>query len=279
MKKAKRVFSAAVAMALLFTVATLSSCSRQAGATASVPATKGTLTIGMDDTYPPMEYKDSTTGKDVGFEVDMASEIGKRLDMNIQIQSSAWDGIFPALNAKKFDCILSSVSITEARLQNYAFTKPYIANAQMIVVKKGDSSIKSQSDLRNIKVGCQVNTTASDSADALIKKGVKLNLTTYDQIIQCFQAMKANRVQAIIVDEVVGEYYIHLSPNEYQAAALKLTNEPLGVCFRKSDTALRDKVQGAIDAMVKDGTMKSLSEKWFGKDLTSNIDTKLKLLS
>lgn len=88
--------------------------------------------------------------------------------------------------------------------------------------------------------------------------------------------MKAGRINAIIVDEVVGKYYIAQDKENFKAASAKLTNEPIGVCFKLGNTALQAKVQKAIDDMIADGTMKTISEKWFGSDLTSNIDTVLK---
>lgn len=267
----KKFLAIALAAISAVSVVSLSSCS-SAGSS-------NTLKIGVDDTYPPMEFKETSSTKDVGFDIDMATEIGKRLNKKVEFESTAWDGIFSALDSRKYDCIVSAVSLTPERQKKYAFTKPYIANAQMIVVKKGDESIKTQDDLKGRNVGCQVSTTANDSANTLLKKGMKFNLSTYDQIIQTFMALKSDKISAIVVDEVVGEYYINKSPNDYQAASVKLTNEPIGICFRKEDTALRDKVQKAIDGMNSDGTMKKISEKWFGKDLTSNIDTKLKELS
>jgi ABC-type amino acid transport substrate-binding protein len=102
--------------------------------TGSFPADKKLLTIGVDDSYPPMEFKDDNNNT-VGFDVDLAKEIGKRLGMEVQFISTAWDGIFTALNTDKFDCVISSISITDDRQQNFAITKPYIANAQVIVVK------------------------------------------------------------------------------------------------------------------------------------------------
>lgn len=266
----KKLLAIALAGLCAASILSMSSC----GSTAN----SADLTIGVDDTYPPMEYKDTKTGNDVGFDIELGNEIGKRINKKVKFQSTTWDGIFAALNSKKFDCIISSVSMTDDRTPKYTFTKPYIANAQMIVVKKGDSTITSQKDLSDKNVGCQVSTTASDSAAKLKSQGMKFNLSTYDQIIQCFQALKSNKISAIIVDEVVGEYYIAQNPNDYQAASVKLTNEPIGVCFRKSDTALRDTVQKALDSMTADGTMKKISIKWFGKDLTSDIDTKLKTM-
>lgn len=97
------------------------------------PADKKKLVVGVDNTYPPMEYMDGSNT--VGFDIDFATEIAKKLDMEVQLVPTAWDGIFAALNTKKFDCIISSVSINEERLKNFAITKPYIANAQVIVVR------------------------------------------------------------------------------------------------------------------------------------------------
>jgi polar amino acid transport system substrate-binding protein len=236
------------------------------------------LTIGIDDSYPPMEYKDDQSNT-IGFDIDLAKEVAKRLGKEAKFVSTAWDGIFQSLNTKKFDCIISSVSMTTERLGNYEFTKAYIANSQMIVVKPDNNSINKAEDLAGKNVGCQVSTTANESADKLIEKGIKFELKTYDQVIQPFSDMKAGRIEAIIVDEVVGQYYIGQDKANFKAAAAKLTNEPIGVCLKKGNTALRDKIQKALDEMVADGTMKTISVKWFGTDLTSNIDTVLKELN
>ena len=284
----KKILALALASLIAVSALALTSCSKSvqggsssaaSGASAVKTIEAGTLTVGVDDSYPPMEYKDSS-GNTVGFDIDLANEIGKKLGLKVKFVSTAWDGIFQALGTGKFDCIISSVSMTEDRLKAYEFSKAYIANSQMIVVRPGDNSIKTPEDLTGKKVGCQISTTANDSANYLMKKkGIKFSLQTYDQVIQPFQDMKAGRLDAIIVDEVVGQYYIGQDSSHYKAAAVKLTNEPIGVCVKKGNTALRDEIQKAIDSTVSDGKMKSISEKWFKKDLTSGIDTKLKELS
>ena len=282
----KRITSIILAALTLFSVLALASCSKGSSsntAKATVSTTSGdtlksgVLTIGIDNTYPPMEYVDPDSGDNVGFDIDMSKEIGKRLGKTVNFVPTQWDGIFQALNTDKFDAIISSVSMSEDRMQNFAFTKPYIANAQMIIVKKGDKSIKTPSDLKGKTVGCQLGTTANDSATYLQDtEGVKFTLKTYDSEMDTFSDMKAGRLQAIIVDEVVGQYYIKTDSKNFQSASVNLTNEPMGACFKKSNTVLRDEVQKAIDDMVSDGTMKKISVKWFGKDMTSNIDDKLK---
>ena len=237
-------------------------------------ASSGTvLKVGVDDTYPPMEYKDDKNVT-VGFDVDFAKEIGKRLNKTVEFVSNAWDGIFQALKTNKFDCIISSVSLTDDRLKEFAFTKPYIANAQVIVVKPSDNTITEGKDLKDKNVGCQVSTTANDSCKKLLET-VSFNLKTYDQVLMPFADMKAGRLDAIVVDEVVADYYVATDPQSFKVASGKLTNEPIGICFKKGNEALRDKVQKAIDDMTADGTLKNISVKWFGVDLTSNIDQKL----
>lgn len=225
--------------------------------------------VGVDDVYPPMEFKDDA-GKIVGFDVELATEIAKKMGKKVEFVSTAWDGIFTSLDSKKFDCIISSVSINEERQQKYIFTNPYIANAQVIVVGKNNTSITSEKDLKGRKVGVQTGTTADESAEKFVKE-TPFEIKKYDQIIQPFADMKVGRIDAIIVDEVVGKYYAAQDKQSFKVTGGRLTNEPIGVCLRKSDTELRDKVQKAIDDLKADGTMKKLSEKWFGEDLTSNV--------
>jgi len=100
----------------------------------TVPKDKKVLKVGIDDVYPPMEFKDDKNVT-VGFDVDLAREIAGKLGMDIEFVSTAWDGIFTSLNTSKFDCIISAVSINPERQKNFALTRPYIANAQVIVVK------------------------------------------------------------------------------------------------------------------------------------------------
>lgn len=294
----KRITALVLGVLMVFSLLTLSSCSSTPTPTATpaasakpsaaptpapIVATKntikaGVLTVGVDDSYPPMEFKDDK-GATVGFDIEMATEVAKRLGVKVEFVSTAWDGIFQALNTNKFDAIFSSVSITEDRLKAFELTKPYIANSQIIIVKPDDTAIKAAKDLAGKKVGVQISTTAEDSAKYLIEKeNIKFTLSKYDTIIQPFQDMKAGRLEAIIVDEVVGQYYLAQDSKSFKSAGVNLTNEPIGVCFKKGNTALQGEVQKVIDEMVKDGTMKKISQKWFGKDLTSNIDSKLKSL-
>lgn len=232
------------------------------------------LRVGMDDTYPPMEYRDDKNNL-VGFDADFANAIAKKLGVEVEFISTAWDGIYPSLNANKFDCIISSASETKAYVKNYAFTKPYLSNGQFIVVAANDNSITKPEDLKGKKVGAQVNTTSSRAAEKY-QKVTSFELTKYDQVIQPFSDLKAGRIQAIVVDEMVGKDYESKDPKSFKVTTAKLTNEPIGIAFSNANKELRDKVNTIIDELRADGTLKSISEKWFnGEDRTSNIDDTL----
>ena len=228
------------------------------------------LRVAVDDTTPPMEFKDEK-GETVGFDVDVATEVAKRLGREVQIISTSWDGIFQGLNTDRYDCIISSVSLTPEREEQFAMTRPYVSNSQILVVKAGDDSIQSIDDIAGKTVSCQVGTTSAEAAAKLLET-IDFEHTEYDQVNQLFADMKAGRIDAILTDEVVGMYYIEKNPEDFQAASLKLSNEPIGVCLKKENTALRDEIQKVLDDMVEDGTMAELSVKWFGEDMTSNID-------
>lgn len=242
------------------------------GCGSAVNAWKGdVLRVGVDDTYPPMEYRDEQNNL-VGFDVDMAKAVGEKLGVKVEFVPIAWDGIFPALDANKFDCIISSASMNKDRLNNFIFSKPYMSNGQYIVVKPSDNSITKPEDLKGKKVGAQVNTTSSKAAERY-QKTTEFTLTTYDQVIQPFAELKTGRIDAIVVDEMVAKDYQSKEPESYKVTTAKLTNEPVGVVFSKINTELRDKVDKALNDLRSEGALKQISEKWLqGEDRTSNID-------
>lgn len=163
------------------------------------------LKIGVDDTYPPMEYRNDDMEL-VGFDIDFAKALGEELGVEVEFVSTAWDGIFAGLISDKYDVIISSVSITPERLQSFEFSKPYLANGQVIVVKEGDNSINSVEDLAGKKVGVQFQTTADIAATKQLET-IEFELTQYDDIIQTFSDLKIGRINCIVVDYAVAIEY------------------------------------------------------------------------
>lgn len=259
-----------MALVILLVVAVLffASCSSASGS--------DVLTIGVDDSYPPMEYRDENNEL-VGFDVAMATALGEKLGMEVEFISTAWDGIFQGLETENYDVIISSVSITPARMETFLFSEPYLANGQVIVVKPGDKSVTKPEDLDGKSVGVQIGTTA-DTAVQKYMETLDINLIKYDEIIQTFTAMSAGYVDYIVVDYPVAIEYVSKDPANFEISTAQLTNEPIGVCIRKDDVELKEKIDTALEELRSDGTLKEISEEWLGADYTSNIDTELRVI-
>lgn len=224
--------------------------------------TAGKITIGVDDSYPPMEYRDDQN-KLIGFDVDFGAAIGQKLGIKIEWVPTAWDGIFNALQAKKFDMILSSLSDTADREKEMLFTKPYVQGGPIIVTTKANSSIKTSDDFKGKVIGVQLGSTAEDA----VKEFTSIKETRkYDKITEALQDLANGRLDAVVADDQVGRYYAALSPDKFVTTG-KLHDEPFGIGFRLADTGLRDSVQAAIDELKSEGTLSKISQKWFKTDL------------
>ncbi|MEA2101658.1 MAG: amino acid ABC transporter substrate-binding protein [Thermodesulfobacteriota bacterium] len=225
------------------------------------------LVIGMDDAFPPMEFRNENNDL-IGFDIDASKELGKRLGIDIVYQPTAWDGVVMALKVKKFDCIWSGMSITPERQKEIAFTKPYLVENQVLVVKANNKKIMGVKDLTDKDVaGVQQGST---SEQALAKLSQKFKETKrYDKNTEAFMDLKIGRIDVLAVDEIVGRYYLSKRPGEFRVLPEALTSEPIGIGIRKEDVSLRNKIQETLDGMFADGTMKKISIKWFGDDITA----------
>lgn len=221
----------------------------------------GKISFGIDDAYPPMEFRDEKNAL-VGFDIDFGNAIGKKLGLKVEWVPTVWDGILPALKSSKFDAILSSLSITEKRKQEIGFSEPYIQGGPIIITKKDNTSIKKGDDLKGKVVGVQLGSTGDNAVTSI--NGVK-EVKRYDKIPQALLDLTSGRLEAVVADDQVGRYYIALDASKYTVAG-KLEDEPFGLGFKKEDKALTDAVQKAINDLKADGTLSKISMKWFGTD-------------
>lgn len=269
----KKVFS--IFIILILSISVFAGCGQSASQSTAASSTStkensldrvkkaGKIVIGIDDTYPPMEFKDKDN-KLVGYDIDMANEIAKKLGVKVEFVPTAWDGIFMALQSKKFDVIHSSVSITDERKKTMIFTEPYIYGGNAIFVKADNTTVNSQDDFKGKIIGCQVGTTAQD---VLSKMSGMKEVKKYNGMTEAFLDLKNGRIDAVVSDPQVGDYYILTQKDKVRKIKSLLNQEPIGVAFRKDDTDLKDGYQKAMDELKKDGTLSKLSEKWFGHDI------------
>ena len=262
MKKSMLTVSLMVVMALVYATG----CFAADGSWNQVKKS-GKLVIGIDDAFPPMEFRNEKNEL-VGFDIDASKELGKRLGIKVEHVPTAWKGVIMSLKTKKFDIIWSGMSITPEREKEISFTKPYIMEKQVIVVKAGNKKIKGLKDLGAATVvGVQLGSTSEEALAKLNKKFKEIK--KYDTNTTAFMDLKIGRIDALAVDELVGRYYLSQKPGEYAVLKESLLSEPIGIGLRKEDAALKARIQKTLDGMFKDGTMKKISIKWFGDDITT----------
>ena len=227
----------------------------------------GTLIVGFDQDFPPMGFI-GNDGEFTGFDLELAQEVAKRLGLEYKPQPIAWDAKDMELEAGNIDCIWNGFTMT-GREDDYAWTEAYMANTQVFVVAK-DSGIASQADLAGKVVECQVDS----SAEAALKEVPDLTATFKDLLTTAdyntaFMDLEQGAVDAIAMDVIVAGYQIQQRNADFVILDDSLSAEEYGVGFKKDNTELRDKVQKTLEEMAADGTLKSISEKWFGEDVTT----------
>jgi polar amino acid transport system substrate-binding protein len=223
----------------------------------------GVLRVGSDITYPPFEVMQA--GKPAGFDVDMAQEIAKALGVKLDYVNTAWDGIFAALKAGKFDMLLSGISITEERMKSYdlVFSEPYFLSGQGVGVRVGETRIKKAADLKGKVVGVQINTTGQAAAEKV--EGIK-EIKKYEQLPEAYADLKARRLDAVVADYPVIVANAKEDGKFVPVRGLQLGEpEPLGIPVRKEDADLLTVVNKVIADLRKSNKYGQMRKQWFGE--------------
>lgn len=229
----------------------------------------GTLSVGMAIEYPPMEYMAADGKTPMGFDVEMAKAIAAKLNLKVDFINTSWDGIFAGVDTNKYDCIISAVTITEPRLAVHNFSKPYIKNTLAIVLPKGARlKISKPEDLTGLGVGFQGETTADEYMSGLAKDGLSFTPYRYDDVMRCFDELRLNRIDAIMTDLLVAYEYVGRADSPFEIV-WEGGDEVFGICMKKGNDNLTKAIDGALDALFADGTMKRLSNDIFGMDLVT----------
>lgn len=246
---------------------TVAASSEKAEETTAAGTEGGTLIVGFDQDFPPMGFL-GDNGEYTGFDLELAQEAAKRLGLEYKAQPIAWDAKDMELESGNIDCIWNGFTMT-GREDDYTWTEAYMTNTQVFVVRN-DSGIEGKDGLAGKVVECQ----ADSSAEAALKEDPDLT-STFGQLLTtadyntAFMDLEQGSVDAIAMDVIVAGYQIKQRNADFTILDDSLSAEEYGVGFKKGNTELRDKVQATLEDMAKDGTMKEISEKWFGEDVTT----------
>ena len=265
MKKTSLLLVALMAGAFMIGCGKKEEPAKPAAAPAPAPAAAA-IVVGLDDHFPPMGFRDEKN-EIVGFDIDLAKEAAKRLGVQVTFKPIDWSAKEAELSGKRIDVLWNGLTITEERKANILFTKPYLENRQIVVVT-GKSPIKTKAELKGKVVGVQDGSSAVDAVqkDEKAAKAIK-ELKKFADNVTALMDLSAGRLDAIVVDEVVGRYYIAKKAGEYRVLDEHFGTEDYGIGTRKDDTDLMSKIQKAMDDMKADGTAATISTKWFGKDI------------
>jgi cystine transport system substrate-binding protein len=224
---------------------------------------RGTLRIAMEGTYPPFNFKDPKTGQLAGYDVDVARLVAGKLGLKPEFVTTEWAAILAGLAAGKYDVIVSQVGITAKREQVFDFSRPYTYSFPQLIVRKNDrASYASLADLKGKKVGVGQGSVFEQQAKAV--PGIEVK--SYPAAPENLQDLAFGRIDAALNDSLMVSYLLKNSQLPIKAGARVGVPERTGIAFRKGSPQFKAAVDKALADATADGTLKTLSFKWFGTD-------------
>ena len=226
--------------------------------------------VGFDAEYPPYGYKDDN-GEYVGFDLDLAQEVCARNGWELVKKPIDWDSKDMELNSGSIDCIWNGFTMT-GREDDYTWSKPYVDNSIVVVVKEG-SGIEKKEDLAGKVVAVQADSSGlaalTDEEDNEENLKLAASFSDLQQVADyntAFMNLEAGAVDAIVVDIGVADYQLE-SRTGFVMLDDKIRTEQYAVGFKLGNEELRDQVQTTLDEMVKDGTFDDIAKKWDLSDM------------
>ncbi|SET82566.1 MULTISPECIES: transporter substrate-binding domain-containing protein [Marinobacter] len=223
------------------------------------------IRIAFDVPYEPFEYRDDD-GNLTGFEVELAEAMCEELKANCEFVTQAWDGMIPGLLARKFDAIMSSMSITEERAERVLFSEPYYNTPGGWFAPEGfDTDVTDMKAMEGKTVGVQRGTTmdtyVTENMGGVVT--IKRYTTADDMVLD----LEGQRLDVVFVDYPVGEQTV-LSKDGFKEVGkpVKL-GQGVGVAMRKRDKDLAEEINAALETLKNDGTYDAIMEKYFSYDI------------
>lgn len=229
---------------------------------------KDSIKVGMSGGYKPYTFIDDK-GELTGFDVDVWKEIGKRIDADVAFETSEFSGLFGMLDTGKITTIANQITVTDQRKEKYDFSSPYVYYGAQLVVKGDNSDIVDLESLKGKKVGVSLGS----NYEAMIKEfdvNNEIEVITYESYLGSLQDVSLGRIDAVLNDRLAGMTMIKESGLDIKFGGEPVTTLYNAFPFVRNDANgdLLVKVNEAIDAMHDDGTLETISKKWFDVDIT-----------
>jgi len=225
----------------------------------------GKLVVALEGAWQPWSYHDSSDTL-VGYDVEVSRAIAEKLGVEPEYVESDWDSLFAGLDAGRYDMVCNGVEVTEERAKTYDFTTPYGYIHTALAVRKDNEDIHSFEDLKG-------KTTANSLASTYMELAESYGATVQgiDTLEETIQLLTAGRIDATLNADVSFYDYLNVHPEaDFKLVAQTAEASHVAIPVLKSeDTAYLDALNTAIEALRADGTLKTLSEKYFGQDISS----------
>ena len=228
---------------------------------------KGTLVLGLDDSFPPMGFRDENNNI-VGFDIDVATEVANRMGVELKLQPIEWSTKEMELNTGSVDCLWNGLSIDDERKQAMDLSEPYMTN-RMVLVVLNDSEYTDQASLAGKTIGVQNGSTAEKILEESDFSKTIGNTIGFKDNVTAFMELETKGIDAIFMDEVVANYAITSQNKDFKVLEDGLTEEEYAVGFKKGNTELCDKVNADLEKLAEDGTVEKLAEKYEIADMVT----------
>ncbi|MFB6466449.1 transporter substrate-binding domain-containing protein [Cytobacillus sp. Hz8] len=226
---------------------------------------KGVLKVGVMGTYQPYNFLNKNKQMD-GFDVDIAKEIAKRLGVKVEFISQEFSGMIAGLQAKKFDAVISQMTITPDRQKQMDFSDPYITNDVKAIVRQDNNTIKSVNDFKGKNIGVGLGTNDETYLrTVLLPKVGNFNIKTYDDVITSLKDLDAGRIDATINNMYANKPVVDQNGFKIKAVGEPIKSDKAGVAVRKGNPEFVKKINSILSDMKKDGTYNKIFVKWFGE--------------
>ncbi len=229
------------------------------------------VTIAVENAYLPFNYISLTSGETGGWDYEAWAEICTRLHCEPVFVESAWDGMIQSVSDGQYDVGADGVTITPERLEQVDFSIGYVKIQQRLLVRKGETRFASIEDFAadaSLMMGTQLSTTNYETAVTFLSEDRIQGFETFPFAVQ---ALIAGDIDAVIIDEIVGMGYQGTNADVLELIGPSISSDELGFLFPKG-SALVSPVNQALQAMMDDGTLAALNQKFFGPDFKITYD-------
>lgn len=243
---------------------------------------KGTIKVGSDIAYAPVEFKDKS-GKVVGLDPDVAAALGKQLGVTFEFENGTFDALLTGLRSNRYDIAMSAMTDNKSRQEGIDPSTgkkvgegvdfvDYLTAGVSIYTRKGDTKgINSWSDLCGKKIALERGTVSEDLAKSEAKKcpsSKKLTIEPFDDDQQAQTRLRSGGADAVSSDFPVAAYAVKTSGggNDFEVVGPQVQAAPYGIAVSKTNTQLRDALQAAVNAIIKNGEYEKILEKWGAQD-------------